>query len=215
MKTDPDRLTEFLELAKRIRAIADISLVYAHDDYERERADELLDISNQLTSNLTGLSADRISGFYTKVTDYPTPKVDVRAFVMNHQKQVLLVQEKIDSKWSLPGGWADIGKTPAENVVTEVREETGLRVEVKHLLAVFDKRMHLHPPQPFYVYKLFFHCVLNPNFEMPLTPAFDILDAGWFDPDQLPPLSTDRILESQIRLLWDKVNQDNFETLFD
>jgi len=215
MKTNPDRLTEFLELAKRIRAIADISLVYAHDDYERERADELLDISNQLTSDLTGLSPDRISGFYNNVTDYPTPKVDVRAFVMNHQKQVLLVQEKIDSKWSLPGGWADIGKTPAENVLTEVREETGLQVEVRHLLAVFDKRMHPHPPQPFYVYKMFFHCILKAEVERSITPAFDILDVDWFDLDKLPPLSTDRILESQIRLLWDKVNQGNLETVFD
>lgn len=104
---------------------------------------------------------------------------------MSPEKKILLVQESMDGKWSLPGGWADVGCSPQQTIVKEFREETGLDVKAKALLAVFDKRFHAHPPQPFYVYKMVFYC--EPA-SFALAKGFDVLDVQYFAIGNLPAL---------------------------
>ena len=203
-----------LDLGKRIKAIADIGLLYSKDHFDRGRYHELKEIGETIIQNELNVSPDVMETLYAACVDYPTPKVDVRALVLNDQKEILMVQEKSDSRWSLPGGWADIGKTPSEIAIQEVREETGLLVSCKCLSGVFDKRKHAHPPQPWYVYKLVFYCEAEPS-DMVLQPAFDVLDVAWFAIDALPPLSTDRILASQIEVIYANIRNGNFMTLFD
>ncbi|MDO9377123.1 MAG: NUDIX domain-containing protein, partial [Ferruginibacter sp.] len=117
-----------------------------------------------------------------------------------------------DGKWSLPGGWGDIGFSPKEVVVKEFKEETGLDVSVDRLLAVFDKKMHPHPPQPFYVYKMVFLCTA---LSTEIVPGFDVLDVAYFDINALPELSQDRILRSQIETLFSRIAENNEAALFD
>jgi ADP-ribose pyrophosphatase YjhB (NUDIX family) len=105
------------------------------------------------------------------------------------------VQERVDNKWTLPGGWGDVGYSPSEVIRKEIREETGLHADAVRLLAVYDKRCHPHPPQPFYVYKLVFLCTVGDGT---IDPSFDIAAARYFDIGKLPALSEDRILKSQI-----------------
>jgi ADP-ribose pyrophosphatase YjhB (NUDIX family) len=51
---------------------------------------------------------------------YQTPKVDIRAVVTREHSEILLVREKIDNgRWTLPGGWADVGYTPFEVAAKE------------------------------------------------------------------------------------------------
>jgi len=150
---------------------------------------------------------------FAPVTDYPTVKTDVRALVLSaDKKQVLLARESADGKWSLPGGWANVGQTPKEVAVKEVQEETGLDVTPVSLLAVFEKRMHPHPPQPFYVYKMVIYCEANSTG---ITKGFDVLDAAWHNIDNLPELSEDRIVKSQIELVYNKVIKGDVTAYFD
>ena len=204
-----------LDIAKRIKALADIGLLYTKDNFDKERYHELKRISENLLTNELKISPEVSANIFGECVDYPTPKVDIRALVLNDRKEILLVQEKADNRWALPGGWADIGKTPSEIAIQEVLEETGLEVSCKHLAAVFDKREHDHPPQPWYVYKMIFYCEPDPELATVLKPAFDVLDAAWFDVNALPPLSTDRILASQIQLVYKNVTDKNFTTVFD
>jgi ADP-ribose pyrophosphatase YjhB (NUDIX family) len=111
-----------------------------------------------------------------------------------------------------PGGWADVGYSPKETVVKEFKEETGLDVIPKALLAVFDKRLHAHPPQPFYVYKMVFYCE---PVSFTFSKGFDVLDVQYFAIDNLPELSADRILKSQIELVYKKVLDSDFQTYVD
>ncbi|XHR93170.1 NUDIX domain-containing protein [Mucilaginibacter sp. UC70_90] len=101
-----------------------------------------------------------------------------------------------------PVDGGDIGYTPKETIVKEFWEETGLQVTAGRLLAVFDKKMHAHPPQPFYVYKMVFYCKA---ITTEINKGFDVLDVRYFDINNLPPLSEDRILKSQIELLYQKI----------
>jgi len=205
---------DILEWAKQIRSIADKGLLYATDNFDRERYSELLHISAAIMSDVTTLPVDAIQSFYNDCKDYPTPKVDVRAIVINSENKILMVQEKAVQCWSLPGGWADIGSTPSEVAEKEIKEETGIIAKATHLMAVYDKRKHLHPPQPYYVYKMIFHCIME-NEQQQLTPAFDVLDAAWFHVHALPPLSKDRILLSQIEEVFNNIQYNHFQTLFD
>lgn len=158
---------------------------------------------------------DNIKSFFDECIDYPTPKVDIRALVINKEKKILMVQEKSDNCWSLPGGWADIGKTPSEVAVKEVYEEARLQVRCKFLSVVYDKSMHSHPPQPYYVYKMVFYCEPDSTDERILKPAFGVSAVSWFSIDALPPLSTDRILACQIQAAYDNITKQNFITIFD
>ncbi len=201
-----------LELIKRVKALADTGLVYAQDEYDRERYEELQEIGLKLLSNVSNQPLKVINDFFLPENDYPTVKVDVRGIVLNDKNEILLAKEQIDGKWTIPGGWADIGYSPSEVVVKEIEEETGLNCTADRLLAVFDKRMHPHPPQPFYVYKLVFLCkIVGGNIEH----GFDMAGAAFFKIDDLPELSEDRILGSQIRQLYTMIIDNTAKVYFD
>lgn len=193
---------ELLDEIKRLKAIADTGLLYCKTDYDKERYTELQELSFRLLQKLSGETIETLKGAFSLVQDYPTAKVDIRGFALSEDKRILLVKESVDGRWSLPGGWADIGETPKEVVIKEFKEETGLDVIPKALLAVFDKRLHPHPPQPFYVYKMVFYCE---TISAELNKGFDVLDVQYFPIDNLPALSEDRILKSQMELLYKKV----------
>ncbi len=193
--------------AIRLKNIADLGLLYASNEYDRERYTELNRISLDLLAGMSGYNPDELTAIFPLVHDYPTPKVDVRGLILSDENKILLVKETTDGKWSLPGGWADIGFSPKEMVIKECHEETGLEVEVKALLAVFDKRMHAHPPEPHYCYKFVFYCKA---LTQQINSGFDIEQVAWFGIEQLPVLSEKRILESQIRLGFEKIMKGDF-----
>jgi ADP-ribose pyrophosphatase YjhB (NUDIX family) len=201
-----------LEEIKRIKALAETGLLYAQNDYDKERYQELHEISFRLLAAVSGRKVADLKLHLPLSKDYPTAKVDIRGLVLAPGDKVLLVKESADGKWSLPGGWADVGFTPSEVIAREIREETGLEVSVRQLLAVFDKRKHPHPPQPFYVYKMVFLCEAT---SVEIQKGFDVLDVQYFPIDTLPELSEDRILTSQIRLLYQRLRNGEKDCYFD
>lgn len=191
----------WLEWTQRIQAIAQTGLTYAKDGYDLERYEELREISIAMMREQTGLPYAVIKELFASETGYPTPKVDVRGVVFQDGK-LLLVREKSDGKWTLPGGWADIGYTPKEVAVKEIREESGLLVRAAKLLAVLDKKCHPHPPEAYYIYKLFILCEqIGGSLEVGLETSA----AAFFAESDLAglELSLNRATESQIRLMFE------------
>jgi len=191
---------ELFEKIKRIRALAQVGLIYSTNEYDTDRYNELLDISNSMTSLITNVKPSVIAESFTIEKEYITPKVDVRGVIFNEQDEILLVKEKADNKWSLPGGWAEVGYSPTEGVVKEVQEETGLNVRPIRLLAVLDKRCHPYPPALHYVYKIFIQCEVKDGN---LSTTFDILDVGYFKQNDLPTLSEERVIKKHINLMFE------------
>ena len=143
---------------------------------------------------------------------YPTPKVDCRGVVFKDNK-VLLVKEIADGGWTLPGGWCDNGLTASENVVREVREESGFEVKAVRLLAVYDRDRQGHfPPYPFSIYKLFFHCEIIGG---QARPSDETSEVAFFGEDEIPPLSPGRTTEKQLKLFFDCLRNPNWPTEFD
>lgn len=201
-----------LDIIKRIKSIAETGLVYAEGGYDQERYEELREISLKLMAEMSNQPFTKLDSFFLPQLDYPTPKVDVRGFVLNEKDEILMAQESVDGKWTIPGGWADVGNTPTEVAVKEIKEETGLDAEIVRLVAIYDKQRHPHPPEPYYIYKLMFHCrVIGGK----LQAGFDMQGADWFSLDGLPPLSEERILESQLHHLFTLVTDNILDVYSD
>ncbi len=195
--------SKVLACAQRLQAIAQAGLEYATSAYDLERYQEVRTLSARLLEELTDEPYEKIIQLFASETGYQTPKVDIRAVVFRGVDQILLVKEKVDQgRWTLPGGWADVGYTPFEVAVKEAREETGLMVRPIRLLALLDKRKHTHPLQFWYVYKAFIRCEVEGGELAPDTT--ETAGARWFRRDELPnlELSTDRVTHSQLATLF-------------
>jgi len=192
--------SNLLGYAQRLNALAENGLAFTQNEYDKERYVEIRAISQEILATLCDVPLEKMIELIPSDMGYQTPKVDIRAVVLNTEAQLLMVQEKVDhNKWTLPGGWGDVGYTPFEVAQKEVFEETGLQVKPTRLLAVFDKKMHPHPPQPWYVYKFFTLCEVTGG-EL-LADTIETGDASWIRTNELSalPLSTDRVTLSQLQ----------------
>lgn len=207
--------TILLSVAKRLQSIAQAGIFYSEDKpFDRERYEEISELSVQILSQLTDEPIEKIGHLFTQERDgYQTPKVDIRAVIFNESGEILMVKEKVDGRWSLPGGWADVGYSPAEVAIKEVQEETGLVVKTVRVLGIFDKRNHPHPPEGWYVYKIFILCEkIGGQISKDTTETSDI---QYFSLENLPPLSEPRIVFSQIEMMFDYRNNPNKEVYLD
>jgi ADP-ribose pyrophosphatase YjhB (NUDIX family) len=202
----------WLEWAKRIQALSQAGIEYSKDVYDLERFEELRKISGEIMMEYTNTKQfQTIEQLFLNEQGYQTPKVDVRGVVFQ-DGQILLVKEVHDGLWSLPGGWADIGLTPSENVVKEIREESGLEARAKNIIAVWNRSSHPHPPSPYEIYKIFIDCEAIGGH---IHNGVETSAVGFFSEDDLPPLSTGRITESQIRTLFAYHRGEMTHVLFD
>lgn len=184
---------------KKIQALCEHGQHFAHNQFDLERYQEIESIVFELLCENSNASKESISFLMQEKNGYKTPKVDVRAVVFNSEHQILMVKEKIDGKWSLPGGWADIGYTPTEIAIKETREEAGYEVQADRLIAVLDKRVHKHPEDVFYIYKIFIECILVGPAKSNFTETDEV---GFFHLENLPPLSTPRNTQEQIETMF-------------
>jgi ADP-ribose pyrophosphatase YjhB (NUDIX family) len=204
---DPD----WLRWVKRLQAIAQDGLTYSRDDYDLERYEKLREIAAEImAAHSTGELEDARSLLELE-TGPATPKVDVRAAAFDGER-VLLVREREDGRWSLPGGWADVGETPAEAAVREVYEESGYRVRAVRLISAYDRDRHEHPPIPYHVYKLVFLCE---TLDETPTRAMDAEGVGFFGEHELPDLSLSRVTPAQIKRFFEHHRRPELPADFD
>jgi ADP-ribose pyrophosphatase YjhB (NUDIX family) len=201
----------WLAYFKRIHALSQTGFNFTQSHYDKDRYEELIEISLRMIEDLADVPPQKIKMTFIEEKNYLTPKPDVRAIVFK-DKKILLVKEKVDNKWCPPGGWSDIGYSPAEVAVKEAREESGLEVKAVRLLAVLDKSKHPHPPSPFHVYKIFILCEVAGGA---LGGGTETLGADFFDLKELPELSLDRITQSQIELMFEFLENPKKEVVFD
>jgi len=201
----------WLRLAERVQAIAQTGLSYARDPYDRERYQELREIAVELLANGLGAAGAEIKVAFAAGLGYPTPKVDVRAVVFRGD-ELLLVRERRSGGWTFPGGWADVGDTPAAAAERETREESGYRVRATKLLALLDKARHEHPPSVDYTYKVLILCRLEGG--EPAT-SHEIDAVGFFARGALPALDLDRTTPGQLTLAWAHHDDPSRATDFD
>jgi ADP-ribose pyrophosphatase YjhB (NUDIX family) len=191
---------DILNKLKQIQALAQIGIHYSHNEFDYKRYQEINEICLSALSDMTDIDVNTLRTKILEQDGYKTPKVDIRAVVFNDSDEILMVREKIDGCWSLPGGWADIGLTPSEIAVKEALEEAGAIVKAGRLLGVLDKRMHDHPADIFYIYKIFIECEL---IDWTDSDHMETSAYGFFSLKNLPPLSLPRNTPDQIQKLFE------------
>ncbi len=202
---------KWLHWAKRIQAISQSGIAFTKDEFDLERYEELRMISAEMLAEHVDLEVEQLHMLFANEEGYATPKVDVRGVVFQEGK-ILMVKEKIDDHWSLPGGFCDVGLSPTENIVKEIKEESGFDVKPTRLLAVMDKNKHPHPPEVYHYYKLFILCEIIGG---QATKGIETQEIAFFEEHHLPPLSLNRNTQSQIKTMFEYDRNPNKKVIID
>jgi ADP-ribose pyrophosphatase YjhB (NUDIX family) len=184
---------DLLRWSEALAATARTGLGFTQSLYERERFEEVLKVAADIRAAAQASSegersepeatvGEWMASVGEGVAGYVTPKVAVGAVVGNDDGEILLVKRADSGLWLYPTGWADVGYSPSEVVVKEVKEETGIDVEPVRLIAVLDGMRLGFTRIP--LYSLVFQCrVLGGTLE---PHPLECADVGWFDEDSLP-----------------------------
>ena len=202
---------KWLEWARELQAIAQNGLAYSKDPFDIERFEQVRELAAEIMACHADVDPSYVRDLFASEVGAATPKTDVRGAVFQEDK-ILLVRERRDGRWTLPGGWADVNESPAESVVREVYEESGYRTRVLKLLAVYDKKKHDHPPHPIHAYKLFFMCEIVGG-EPSHSKETD--GVAFFGENEIPELSAARVTPAQIARLFELYRHPEWPTDFD
>lgn len=204
-------MSSSLDLARRLLALSQTGLHFCEEEYDRERYREIADIAAQLLANDSGRAPEELRRTWFVEDGYSTPKIDVRGAIFR-ESRVLLVRERLDGKWTLPGGWADINDTPSHAVEKEIEQESGFLARAVKLAAVYDRNKHGHPHYLFHAWKLFFICDITGG---EARTSYETTGVEFFSLDALPELSLGRSTAAQIHRMWEHHRDRTLATEFD
>ena len=200
--------------AVKLAALSQNGLTFATDSYDLDRYRQIGEVATELLSVISGRTTVDLTLELGDDSGYTTPKVDVRGALIDKNERILLMRERSDGRWSLPGGWADPLDSPTDAVEREIREETGYGATAVKLVACLDRDRQGHLPKfPFHVYKLFFLC--HPTGDVIPAQQLETLEIGWFGLTELPPLSMGRVHPGQLERLIAHHREPPLPTEFD
>ncbi len=151
------------------------------NQWQSQRYQRLMEISAEIISEHTAYPVEAIFESFKAQPGYATPKVDVRGAIFRDRK-LLMVRERLDDGWTMPGGWADVGDSPASAVAREVWEESGFQVKACKLIGVYDAN-RIEPLNLYHAIKMVFLCELLGG---EATPSDETSEIGFFSDDQIP-----------------------------
>lgn len=198
--------------AQELQFLAQCSLAYSKDKFDRERSERIRDIACEMLSYKYDLPIEKIKMDFASEIGYQTPKVETRAAIIKDDK-ILLVKEQLDGKWALPGGYQDVNVSIRENVIKEASEEAGAVVQPLKVVAVLDYNRHHHVNFPLGMVKIFVLCeYINHSFN----ENTETLGAEFYSLDDLPELSLTRTTKKQLEMCFECYKDpQNWDTIFD
>ncbi len=216
---DPDSMLQsrqmqdfrWLHWAQQLQAVAQTGDAYANNEFDRQRYDLVRNIAAAMMAAGSAAEPQGLVELFRREGGYATPKLDVRAAVFRDDR-ILMVQERSDGRWSLPGGFADVGDSPSVAVEREVLEESGFVVKATRLVALFDRNRHPHPPFGYHIWKAFFLCELQGGEAQ---PSIETSAVGFFPEVELPPLSQGRISVGQVQYMFEQQRNPQLPAAFD
>lgn len=201
---------DWLGWAREIYSLSQSGLTYSGNPYDIERYKRLQEITAEIIESQSNIPKESVLDSFSMQAGYITPKVDVRGAVIRDGK-ILLIQEKADGRWAMPGGWADLGNSPASVAEREVWEESGFRVKAEKVVAVIDAN-RIEPLEFYHAYKIIFLCKILGG--EPRT-SYETLAVDFFDLEHLPPLSFYRTNEDMLREVFAHIENPQRPAAFD
>ena len=204
-------LPKWLEWAREIQQLCQTGLAFSESEYETQRYKRLAEIAAEITASHSHISKEELTENFLAHPGYATPKVDIRAAIIENNK-ILLVQESMDNKWAMPGGWADVGEFPGTAIIRETKEESGLEVKPKKTIGIYDANRSGRPLEFFHAYKIVFLCEKTGGIPK---ASNETIAVNYFDFDNLPPLSTSRTNKKHIKDVRKHLNNLTLPTIFE
>jgi len=201
----------WLEWAREIQSLSQTGLTFSSSDYETQRYQRLMEIAAEIVQDHAALAKEPLFQSFLAQPGYATPMIDVRAAAISDGK-ILLVQERSDARWAMPGGWADVGELPSEMVVREVWEESGFNVVPQKVIGVYDANRGGIPLEFYHAYKIVFLCKITSG---EARPSSETRAVGFFSFDDLPPLSSNRTNERHLTEVCAHLQDQHRPTAFD
>ena len=201
----------WLRWAREIQAISQIGLYYSKNQYDEINFSRLMEIAAEMAAAHSNLDQTTAMTVFGSQPGYATVKVDVRGALVR-DSQLLLVKERRDGRWCMPGGWADVGETPSEMVSREVWEESGFTVVPERIVGVYDANRAGRPLSFFHAYKILFLCRITGGTAR---PSEETEAVEFFDFETLPPLSSPRTTMRHIEDLQRCLHNPDQPTVFD
>jgi ADP-ribose pyrophosphatase YjhB (NUDIX family) len=202
----------WLAWARQLQSIGQIGLEYAKDPFDRERYEAIRRLSVEIMHEHTGVEQALIADIFANEKGYQTPKIDVRVAIVRGDA-ILLVQEKSDGRWSLPGGWVDIDTSLREAAVKEVREEVGIDAVPEKLIAVLHRRNQALSYFAYPVILTYVGCTIAGD--VTFSPNTETAGAAFFPIGDLPPLSEIRVNRDLITMCYRSLTESWPQTVFD
>ena len=171
--------------ADKIRDLSAAGLNYSENIYDKTRYEELQQLAIEMLAFATAQPIESIMPLKETFFSRMSPVVAGAAAVINKEGKILLMRRSDNQLWVMPGGQMEVGESPAEAVVRETFEETGIRCTAKALSGIYDSRLW-DKGRNQHVYKFTFLCEpVTEQAEMP-SHSNETLEIGWFDEDKLP-----------------------------
>jgi len=214
--TTSDMIPQWLHWARQLQAIAQTGITYTQRPYpysafDNQRYEEVQKIAAEIMAEYADADLVFVRDLFANEVGHATPKIDARGVVFRDDA-ILLVRERADGLWTLPGGWIDIDESPSTAAEREVFEESGYLTKAAKVLAIYDRNKHDHPPFPHHAYTLFIHCRLQGG-EATASVETDGID--FFRQDEIPPLSLIRVTPNQIAHMFEHHRHPDWPTDFD
>jgi len=206
-----DTSPQWLAWAREIQALSQTGLAFNEPGYDHDRYTRLTEIAAEIIAGYSSVPKAEALASFSAQPGYATVKVDVRGAVIQDGK-ILLVQERRDERWCMPGGWADIGDKPSDMVAREVWEESGFDVKASKIIGIYDANRSQDPTEFFHAYKIVFMCEITGG---QARPSDETMDVGFFDPQSLPLLSECRTNHRHIADVFSHCQDPTKQPIFD
>lgn len=207
-----NKVPKWLEWARSIQALSQTGINYSLNEFDKQRYTQLMEIAAEIVAEHTVHEKEDVRIEFSSLKGYASPKSDVRAAVFQDGK-LLMVNEVMDSTWSMPGGWADVGDLPSKAAEREVLEEAGFIVKAKKLVGVYDANRVIGKLELYHAYKLVFLCDL---IDGEAKNSFETSDVRFFEYDQIPfDNFSERTKARQIEDAFFAKNNPDVPTVFD
>jgi len=201
---------KWIAWAREIFSLSQAGLAYSQNEFDIERYKRLQEITAEMLESQSELSKESVLESFSMQAGYATPKIDVRGAVIRDNK-ILLIQERSDGRWAMPGGWADLGNAPASVAEREVWEESGYHVKAEKVIAVIDAN-RIEPMEFYHAFKIIFLCTLTGGEPQ---VSHETMAVDFFDLNDLPPLSLYRTNASMLQEVFAHIQDPNRRTAFD
>lgn len=203
-------MVQWLDWAIELQSLAQASLHYGHDVYDKERYQRIREIAAEIMAVHADIPVERVQDLFCNEKGYQTPKLDCRAAIFQDDK-ILLVQES-NGQWALPGGWVEVNLSVKNNMIKEVKEETGLDAIPQRLIALHDRNLHNEPPYAYGICKVFSLCTVTGG---EFHENSETLGYEYFAQDELPPLMADKTTVEQVQMCFEAYKDPQWQPVFD